>query len=335
MKTAAHQKPGKMESRLALLFMAILFIIGAGVFMRQFHISPAVLALRPEAQVLPQPSGTDSSGLIDAADMGIIPFSPPEHFTADTLYEKINGRADLYLSSGFVALQTQRFSADPASGRWVEMFVYDMGTPQNAFSVFSMQRREGAQTDDIVPNAYRTENALFLALGNFYLEFIGTEASPRLHDVMGLLAGKFIETVGGTTSADAPGTDLFPQEGLQPGSLQLITTNAFGYEQLDQVYTCEYFQNGANLTAFVSRRADDETAAALADSYRKTLLSYGAAVIDANIPVDSAFAVQLFDTYEIVFSRGPYLAGVHEADNLEAAIVLAERLTGHLESLEP
>ena len=334
MKTAAHRKPGKTESRLAFTLTVLLLVIGAGVFMRQCQMSPAVLALRPEAQVQPQPSGTDSPGLIDVTSAGIMPFSPPEHFTADTLYEKINGRADLYLSSGFVGLQTQRFSTDPASGKWVEMFVYDMATPENAFSVFSMQRREGAQPDDIAPNAYRTENALFLALNNAYLELIGTDASPELHTAMGVLAGTYIQTIGGNAAADAPGSELFPQEGLRSGSLQLITANAFGYEQLDQVYTCEYLQDDEPLTAFVSRRADDEAAVALAHSYQQTLLSYGAAAVNAAMPLEGAMALHFFDTYEVIFSRGPYIGGVHEADRLGTALLLAERLAGHLESLD-
>jgi hypothetical protein len=45
-----------------------------------------------------------------------------------------------------------------------------MATPENAFSVFSMQRREGARAIDVVPDAYHTENALFMTQGNFYLE---------------------------------------------------------------------------------------------------------------------------------------------------------------------
>jgi hypothetical protein len=52
---------------------------------------------------------------------------------------------------------------------------------------------------------------------------------------------------------------------------------------------------------------------------QQTLMSYGAATVDGPPSLDGATVMQFFDTYEIVFSRGPYLAGVHEADSLEAA----------------
>lgn len=330
METAAYKKMGKTENRLSILVMAILALVAAGVFMRQYRINPAVIALRPESHSNVLSSESDRPALIDTADLTVAPFSPPERFGPETLYEKIDGRADLYLSSGFVSLETQRFAMDPAAGNWVEVFIYDMGTPQNAFSVFSMQRREDARPDDIAPNAYRTENALFLAHENVYLELIGTDASQKLQAAIGELAGKFLQTRGGT-AADAPGADLFPKDGMRAGSLQLITANAFGYERLDRIYTAEYDINDLRLTAFVSRRDDADAASAMVRDYQRILLSFGAVRVDEDLSLEGAAALQFFDTYEIVFSQGAFFAGIHEADNLEAAVLLAGRLAGHLE----
>lgn len=333
MKTTGSRKPGNVETRLSIVFMVILVIVGAGVILRQYRINPAVIALRPESRQQALPSGPDQAALVDATKSGISPFSPPERFGPDTLYEKINGRADLYLTSGFVSLDTQRFTMDRTAGNWVELFAYDMATPENAFSVFSMQRREGAISDDTVPNAYRTKNALFMTHQRFYLEIIGTDASEELHRAMGVLARGFVDARGGTTAAGAPGAELFPDEGREAGSLRLITANAFGYEQLAQVYTCEYNINGNRLTAFVSRREDHEAASALAAGHRQTLLSYGATVVNDVVLPDDATVLRFFDAYEIVFSRGNYLAGVHEATDRKAAGILSGRLAAHLEGL--
>jgi len=329
METAVRKKTGKTETRLSIAVMAILAVVAAGVFMRQYRINPAVTALRPESHSYTLSAEADRPALIDTTDLKVVPFSPPERFGPETLYEKIDGRADLYLSSGFVSLKTQRFAIDPAAGNWVEVFVYDMGSLQNAFSVFSMQRREDARPDDIAPNAYRTENALFLVHDNFYIELIGTDASLELQAAMGELAGRFLQSRGGAAT-DAPGADLFPKDGMRPGSLQLIAANAFGYEQLDRIYTAEYNLDGFRLTAFVSRRDDADAASALAQEYLSTLISFGAVRVDEAIPLEGAVALQFFDTYEIVFTRGTFLAGIHEADSLEAAKLLAGRLAAHL-----
>jgi hypothetical protein len=330
MRSAAPRKPGKTEARLSLALMAILVIIAGGVIMRQYRLNPAVIALRPQSRQYAPPT----AALIDTGGTGLVPFSAPERFGPDTLYEKIDGRADLYLSSGFVSLNSQRFTADPASGDWLEMLVYDMASATNAFSVFSMQRREDARPDDIAPNAYHTKNALFMTSGKYYLEIIGTLASPRQQKAEQTLARLFVKTHGGKAEAGAPGTGLFPAEGLKKDSLQLIRANAFGDERLDRVYTCEYLIDGIRLTAFVSDRRTVEAASALAGSYRKALLSYGAASVDGPVPVDGAALLQVFDTYEIIFNRGRYLAGVHEAGDLKAAGRLARRLAAHLEGLK-
>ena len=333
MQTAAHKKPGKMETRLSMAVLALLVIVGAGVIAGQSQINPGVVALRPESQPHAQPAESGLPVLIDTAESGITPFSLPERFGPDTLYEKINGRADLYLSSGFASLKTQRFGMNKTVGVWVEVFVYDMATPENAFSVFSMQRREGAQAAGIVPNAYRTENALFLAHEQFYLELIGTNDSEALQLAIGLLAQAFVQAHGGRAAVNTPGNGLFPEIGLQAESLQLVTTNAFGYEQLDRIYTAEYLVDGTRLTAFVSDRKTAEAASTLAVEYRQTLVSYGAGTVDAPLPVEGAAVIQFFDAYEIIFSRGRYLAGVHEAGSLDAARTIAGRLAVHLEWL--
>jgi hypothetical protein len=334
MKTIYPPKPGRLETRLSMAILAVLVIVGGGVYLRQYHMNPAVIALRPESQQQStSPSTTEQAAVVNTTGSAIIPFSSPEHFSPDTLYEKIDGRADLYLASGFVSLSAQRYTLQGAAGNWVEVFVYDMGTPENAFSVYSMQRREEATPADRLPNAYRTENAMFLAHGKFYLELIGTDADEKLNQAMGTLARLFVEGHAGAPVAQEPGADLFPPEGLDAGTRQLITANAFGYEALDHIHAAEYLLDGTRLTVFVSDRQNPEAASTLADTYRQTLVSYGATIVNTQPSAAGATALQFFDTYEIIFNRGRYLAGVHEAADLKRADMMAKRLADHLEQL--
>jgi len=334
MKTIDPQKPGRFERSLSMVILAVLVIVGGGIYLRQFSINPAVIALRPESQQSASSSTIEPAAVIDTTGSDMIPFSPPEHFIPNTLYEKIDGRADLYLASGFASLSAQRFTVQGATGNWIEVFVYDMQTPENAFSVYSMQRREEAIPDDRLPNAYRTENALFMVHGRFYLELIGTDTDVTLSQSMGTLARLFVEAHAGVSIARAPGADLFPAEGLDAGTRQLITANAFGYEALDHLYAAEYLIGGIRVTAFVSDRQTPEAASALAGTYRQTLLSYGATIVDTQPSPAEATVLQFFDTYEIIFSRGRYLAGVHEAADLKSADRVARLLADHLEHLD-
>ena len=326
MKTALKKQPNRIETGISVIILAVLAIVTGWVFLHQFQVNPAVLALRPDTHsYAPQ-----EVPLIDTTGSDIVPFSAPEHFEPDTLYEKINGRADLYLSSGFVSLNAQRYTLPRADGNWIEVFIYDMQTPENAFSVYSMQRRKAATIDPGLPDAYRTENALYMNQGQFYLELIGTNADDNLKQAMGTLAGLFMKSHGSPSKPQTPGANLFPAEGLDTGTRKLIAANAFGYEALDHIHTAEFLLDGTRLTAFASDRQKPEAASALVGNYTQTLMSYGATIVDAQPLVAGATVLHFFDTYEIVFSQGRYLAGIHEAADLKKADGLAKRLADHL-----
>ncbi len=63
-----------------------------------------------------------------------------QHFDQRTLYNYINGGAELYLSYGFVKLisRTYEMSNQPK----ITVDIFDMNTPQNAFGVFSHSREK-------------------------------------------------------------------------------------------------------------------------------------------------------------------------------------------------
>ena len=126
-----HTRQAKTETRISLVILAVIVIVGACVYLRQFQFNPAVIALQPESQVLKSSAGPSPLAPIDVTGSDLVPFSPPERFDPDTLYQKINGRADLYLDAGFVSLHAQRFATGKSDGQWVELLVYDMATPDN------------------------------------------------------------------------------------------------------------------------------------------------------------------------------------------------------------
>jgi hypothetical protein len=142
---------------------------------------------------------------------------------------------------------------------------------------------------------------------------------------MQLLAVAFIRNTQTETITIAE-QDLFPKQDLTDDSIALIAADAFGYEQLDQVYTAEYRSNEGSLMAFLSRRQTPSEAQELAVSYGNFLLNFGGQNIEQQLRVKNAQMIEILDTYEIIFSYGPFLAGVREAASKEQAEDLAIRL---------
>jgi hypothetical protein len=316
------------QTLLSLVILGILVVISAGVYRAQFNPNPAVQQMAPalkaddKIQIAP-PASAETSLIIPLP--GQTPLSPPETFDTATLSDKINGKAELYLSAGFARLQSQRLKDERAGDVWMEVFVYDMQTPQNAFSVFSAQRRDDAAPLDIARYAYQTPNALFFVHGPFYVEIVASDITETIIQPMIAFAETFI--AGHSIETQAIGEkELFPEEGLIETSISLVSADAFGYDRFDQIFTATYELKGSELMAFYSRRKTLSEAEALVSSYRDFLTSFGGETVESESGIKTAKVIYILDTYEIIFSHGLYLAGVREAADQKTAQELALKL---------
>ena len=313
----------------------MLGVVLAGVLYTQTDFNPAVVQWQ---QLTAGEVGTASDGeaseqsTIFTVPDGMAGLTPPEIFDPQTLSDKINGKAELYLASGFERLESQRFSARGTTQPWLEMFSYNMGQFENAYSVFSVQRRENAASVDLVEYAYQTENALFLVHGPYYLEIIASEPTEQMLEAMQLLAGAFVDQVK-VAQETISENQLFPAEGLIAESIARIPANAFGHERLDKVFTAQYQVEENEITAYFSRRESDAEAAELATAYQEFLIRFGGKAHSIELPIENATVIDILDTFEVVFSTGPHMAGVREADDLQQAITLAARLYQHLKTV--
>jgi hypothetical protein len=314
--------------------------IAVGVWIKQFSFNPAVLAAgNVEDQKTGTGAGTPagagpSEGTATAAEAPgwmpplLQPLSAPESFTPDNLYDKIDGKADLYLAAGFVKLNCRRFALKAAPDQWLEWSVYDMGTLPHAFSVFTVQRRAEAEPLSLTQYAYKTPNSLYFVCGSNYVEAVAAEASPPLMEAVADMAGRFIAANPATPSGGAPlwQLALFPAENLVPGSHVLQTADVFGYDQFTNVFTAEYRIGGTKVLAFVTACADGDRAKALSAGYRAFLLENGGKEVPTEPGATLGKAIQIMDGLEMVFSEGKFVAGVHSAPAAGPAQQVAGRL---------
>jgi len=326
------QTPNTIETRLGLLILLVLIIVGAGVLYRQFDFNPAVIALQAPGTAPSGKAGKAAEQLLPIPD-SFEPMTPPEAFDPQNLFEKINGQADLYLSSGFVRLKTQRFVEKNNAALWLELFVYDMGAGLNAFSVYSQQYRESSRQVPLGNFAYQIENALFMVHGQYYIEIIASEASPTLDYTLQFLAERFVENHS-LDLKQVQGFDWFPGEDMDKNSIRMIMANAFGFDRLERAFTADYPLVDTPVTAFVSRRKNAGQAAELAHAFYQFLLMFDGKDLKTDLPIDAVKVVEIMGTFEIIFFQGSFLAGIHEAPNMEAARALAIRLNQKLQEVE-
>ena len=314
-----------MERWVGFGVLSVLAAVALGIFTAQSRFNPAVTA----RQALPVAASTTTPvpfSLAELAPADVRPLSPPERFDADTLSDKINGKAELYFSAGFRSLEAQRFAlvADPAL--WFELFVYDMGTARNAFSVFSMQRRGDVEAGGPGLFAYATANGRYVAHGRYYLELVGAQASDPLMAAADAMAAAFVDRTSAEVAKVTEMT-LFPEVGRVPGSRSLVASDAFGISGFGQVFTAQYRLGGADIIAYVARRDTAASAQSTAETVRDFYLEYGGTSLDGP---EAVAVIDILDTIEVVLHQGRYVIGVHEAPDRETALGLAHGIQERL-----
>ena len=323
-----HKNNRRLQTFLSMVILSVLVVIGVGIFITQSHFNPGVLqkdALLPTPNKdKPSPPLSPNASFVPLPE-NIQPLTKTEIFDAQNLSDKINGKAELYLSAGFTRLTTQRFKDERSTDLWMEAFVYDMGNNQNAFSVFSAQRRDGSESLGLAQHAYRTPNALFLIHGRYYVEIISSKVSEQVQQPVKMMAETFIRNTPAKI-ATVNEVGLFPKQELVKNSMVLIASNAFGYDGFDKIYTAEYEFDEQRLMAYLSHRKTPVEANELASDYSEFLLAYGGQNIESQLLIKGARLIEILDTYEIVFSHGSYLAGIREAATIHQAKTLAIRL---------
>lgn len=269
------------ETVVSICILAVLSLIGLGVFIKQFYVTQGGVDIDIITAELSSEKPADSlfAGQIDLGRLAPVGFEKllkTEVYGDDTLYEKINGKAPFYTESGFEKLSTQRFVSKADEGLWAELYLFDMATIRNAFSVYSRQKRADAESIALLnsPFGYRTENALYFVSGQYYIELVGSTESDELFKAVTAIAQK----VGAGSEVDDTAIDelkLFGREALIAGSEKLYLKGAFGSEELTDTFTAQYKIDGEAVTVFFSKRSDEQAAMNLADSYYKFLIDNG------------------------------------------------------------
>ncbi len=342
------------------LVLATLALILAWMLTQQARFNPAVLvALRAPAikgqQAQPQgaPSAVEAAGqppqaapgapqvrsglaaLLPAEAGGLAALGPAESFDPQTLSDKIDGKAELYLASGFKAMAARSYGAGQGKAKTrVELYLYEMKSPDAAFAVFSGQRRSGAGQSGLSDRAYATENAVFFASGPYYVELVGDRAGPEARKGLDALGQALAETIASAlptrkAAATAKDSDLFPAQGLDAGSLRLSVADVFGVSALNNIYTAGYKLGQAEATGFLSRRKSVAEAQAMAQAYLRFLAENGYRELAASLPA-GAKLLELDGSFEVVATQGALFYGVHDASSQAAALQLASLLVERL-----
>lgn len=199
----------------------------------------------------------------------------PGIYDSETLYEYINGAADLYINFDFQELAALNYERGEDQGIIID--IYRHSTPRNAFGIYSQERRSGGAFIDIGTQGYHDTGILNFFQGNYYVKLAGFylgEDDERLlksvaKDVSGRLGG-----VSGFPKALA----AFPDSGKVRNSERYVAISFMGHGFLHSAFVAGYVSGENEFRLFIIEADDKADADAMVESYLKLARDKGEAV---------------------------------------------------------
>ena len=132
--------------------------------------------------------------------------------TRQSLYDYIDGGAELYISYGFQSAISCRYIKEGQPEVTAEIF--DLGSAPNAFGVYS-QTRDMEETD-YGQGSYYVNGAQFFWKGRYWISLMTSETTEESVKLLLKLAGLIDEVI--TETGEPPSIlSVLPAEGLVPG----------------------------------------------------------------------------------------------------------------------
>jgi hypothetical protein len=193
----------------------------------------------------------------------LIPTPPPaeaaaqgavEFYTPETLYQYMDGGADVYVLYELEAMMHQEFHAGQAD---VTVDIFDMGADENAFGIYASERSPEYEFISMGAEGYRNQGILNFLQGRYYVKLagFGNGADAALERFAHAISSQ----IGGS-AALPPLLLRLPQNGRKPHSEQYLLKDPLGNAFLAPAYLAKYSIDGKESTLLVSVAPDADEA---------------------------------------------------------------------------
>lgn len=190
----------------------------------------------------------------------------PRTYAPDTMYEAIDGEADLFRSYDGQGLVTARYPVGTAT---VEAEIFDQGAPINAFGVFSQLRGNDSPPVEVGAQGVIIANeAVFFWKSRYFVRVTATGAGrPPIAKVVDFAR----DLAGGLTgSSQLPAwTAVLPAQG-RTAAPQYVARNVLGHGFLANAMLADYGAGESRCTLALVRAGDEAAARKVWERLKKT-----------------------------------------------------------------
>lgn len=259
------------------------------------------------------------------APEGWVIYDQVGQFTADNLYERINGRAELYLAYDVIKLTTATFEDKTDIGRFVEVSIFDMGNPTNAFGIFSVERFQGDPPLDLGRLSYCSDSNAYIWKGKYYITIVVSDSTEEFQQISLDLANK-VSAALIDSGERVWGLSALPQDNLITDSVQYFKVDAMGLDFMQNTYTAEYLKGKTTIKTFLSQQASLDAALDLVERYAEYSQEYGQGYKRTKIDGAEFVLCDMGGTFDVIFQKGRIVSGVLSANHQDRALEIASDL---------
>jgi len=297
---------GKFKRRLSAIFLVLMVVVVMTTwFSGQLVASPSL----SEAVAGFRPKGWHILGEV-------------KQFTPETLYEQINGRASFFLAYDLIRMTYVSFVFGDETAKFINLSIYDMGTPTSAFGVYSAERSPGESALDLGRAGYRSDANYFIWQGQYYIRIISAEATDEFKRIGMALARKVTDFLP-DSGEQIWGLAALPLTDRMPQSVQFFKVDAMGLDFMRNTYTAEYRKDNTLVTVFLSRQDSAETARTTVERYTGFAQRYGQGIERLKAGEVELVSCDMGDSYDVVFHKGRLMSGVSAVEDRDLAIRVA------------
>jgi hypothetical protein len=203
----------------------------------------------------------------------------PALFTQDTLFDHINGEAELYFPYGFDTLATARYVRKDAPGSEIAADVYRMGSLLDAFGIWSNYRKADAPKCDLGGDCTRSSSQLLFYQDRYFVRLQATGTPPPPQDAF-LACGRSLSRNLPPGKGRPGELELVNVRGITAGSERYIPQSVLGYPFFRRGLTAGANPGGERAQVFV---VIDESAAAARKTFDQYLASLKESGRDARL----------------------------------------------------
>ncbi|MCJ7680390.1 MAG: hypothetical protein MUP70_06685, partial [Candidatus Aminicenantes bacterium] len=179
-----------------------------------------------------------------------------ETYQPESLFEYINGAAEIYLAYDFRELSVGLYKIKDGEAE-LSVEIYDMGSTENAFGIYGAERFPESTFIPVGIQGYIEEDSLNFFAGRYYVKMLcfsgGAHVKKYLMDFSGSVASRVGEDGGFPALVAA-----FPAEGKIANSEKFSLRNFLGYSFLRNGFMAGYRMEDMEFDCFIIRAETEE-----------------------------------------------------------------------------